>query len=85
MICCVFYINYIIYHFTVVEDVDGDNAHCRWSESSLGECAGVCRRFPATLNLDHKLKSFGFADIVRQTSTISYNKASWNQGLLFEV
>ena len=27
----------------------------------------------------------GFANIVRQTSTVSYNNASWNQGLLFEV
>jgi len=28
-----------------VADVDGDDVRCRWAESSLGECAGVCRAF----------------------------------------
>ena len=29
----------------LVADVDGDDVRCRWAESSLGECAGVCRTF----------------------------------------
>ena len=26
-------------------DTDGDDVRCRWSESSRGECSGVCRAF----------------------------------------
>ena len=34
-----------------VEDSDGDVVRCRWAESSLGECGGVCRALPgAVLN-----------------------------------
>ena len=34
-----------------VEDADGDDVRCRWAESRLGECGGVCRAFPgAVLN-----------------------------------
>ena len=33
-----------------VEDDDGDFIRCRWAESSLGECGGVCQTFPANLN-----------------------------------
>ena len=32
------------------EDPDGDPIRCRWAESSLNECADVCRGFPASLN-----------------------------------
>ena len=38
-------------HYLIsVEDVDGDDVRCRWSESSLRECSGVCWAFPATLD-----------------------------------
>ena len=30
----------------VVEDADGDHVHCRWAESYLNECGGVCRDLP---------------------------------------
>ena len=34
-----------------VDDADGDDVRCRWAESRLGECGGVCRAFPgAVLN-----------------------------------
>ena len=33
-----------------VSDVDGDVVRCRWAESAQGECGGVCRLFPATLD-----------------------------------
>ena len=29
----------------LVADVDGDDVRCRWAESSLRECSGVCRAF----------------------------------------
>ena len=30
----------------VVEDTDGDVVRCRWANSSLNECGGVCNAFP---------------------------------------
>lgn len=33
-----------------MEDADGDTIRCRWAESILGECGGVCRAFPAVLD-----------------------------------
>ena len=38
------------YKTKLVEDADGDHVRCRWAESSLNECADVCRGFPASLN-----------------------------------
>ena len=35
---------------SAVSDADGDDVRCRWASSSRGECAGVCRTFPATLS-----------------------------------
>ena len=35
---------------SAVSDADGDNVRCRWAESALSECAGVCQVFPATLD-----------------------------------
>ena len=35
---------------SAVSDADGDTVRCRWANSSLGECAGVCQTFPATLH-----------------------------------
>ena len=44
----------IICHFvemsSAVSDADGDVIRCRWANSSLGECGGVCQTFPATLD-----------------------------------
>ena len=34
---------------SAVSDADGDVVRCRWADSSLSECAGVCQTFPATL------------------------------------
>ncbi len=36
--------------FFIVEDADGDTIRCRWANTQLGECAGVCQAFPAILN-----------------------------------
>ena len=33
-----------------MSDADGDIVRCRWAESAQGECGGVCRTFPATLD-----------------------------------
>ena len=43
---------YLIYvnTSTAVSDADGDVVRCRWANSSLSECAGVCQTFPATLD-----------------------------------
>ena len=35
---------------SAVSDADGDVVRCRWADSSLSECAGVCQTFPATLD-----------------------------------
>ena len=35
---------------SAVSDADGDIVRCRWAESALSECAGVCDAFPATLD-----------------------------------
>ena len=38
------------YVCSAVSDADGDIVRCRWAESALSECAGVCQVFPATLD-----------------------------------
>ena len=38
------------YYILPVSDADGDVVRCRWAESALSECAGVCEVFPATLD-----------------------------------
>ena len=38
------------YVCSVVSDADGDIVRCRWANSTLRECAGVCQAFPATLD-----------------------------------
>ena len=41
----------ILFAFTLtVEDADGDSVRCRWADSMLNECGGVCSTFPANLN-----------------------------------
>lgn len=40
---------YLPSDFTV-EDADGDTVRCRWAQSQLGECGGVCGAFPAVLD-----------------------------------
>ena len=35
---------------SAVSDADGDVVRCRWAESAQGECGGVCKAFPATLD-----------------------------------
>ena len=38
------------YVCSAVSDADGDIVRCRWAESALSECGGVCDVFPATLD-----------------------------------
>ena len=50
---CMYTKTIISYRYNIiqtVEDADGDHVRCRWAESSLNECGGVCRGFPANLN-----------------------------------
>ena len=39
-----------MYVCSAVSDADGDIVRCRWANSTLRECAGVCDAFPATLD-----------------------------------
>ena len=43
-------ISYCLCASSAVSDADGDIVRCRWAESALRECAGVCQVFPATLD-----------------------------------
>ena len=41
---------FLWYVCSAVSDADGDIVRCRWAESALSECSGVCQVFPATLD-----------------------------------
>lgn len=44
--------------FVSVNDDDGDEVRCRWSEAAKRECAGVCDAFPGAVLDQVKIETF---------------------------